>query len=914
MKTKSYFHVVCLISQISNSTSFISAFLVCFLALNFTLNLGCSKRASLYGTPAQLETSTAKLEFSSLQAGEVERRSFQITNHGDTTASLKNWAQLESPFKILKPTEVASGVPLCGGDLAARSSCQVVVEFRPESIGNFNQEFKAKFKSSLATETALSLNVQGQGVPAPAAVLTFELGDLWDFGSQFVGSSQSKVITLQNTGNATAQILTTSFLNNPFSFLGGSFPGTGGTCTATLAPTESCTFTVVFNPSISGNFASQFLVQYHDTRQLQISSFDILGQGQNTLEATLGISEGSLLHFGYLDVGQTRLLDVTLNNSGGTDATSISASALSGPFQFLGGSFPGTGGTCAATLVAGNSCILKLVFSPTGAGFVSDTLTLNYSHTFGFRSLQLGLDGTGSSLLEARLDFSLGALFNFGSVDVNTTQNTTLTVTNNGDIEASFITPSPMTGSLSFLGGGFPGTGGSCASSLAAGASCTIHVSFAPLIGGLVSKTLSMQYFNGTQAATSSIVFTGTAIPKGILDTSFGTNGLTQLQIDVLQTVKSLEIQSDQKIVLASEISNGSHADFALIRLNTNGSLDTTFGSSGLTRSDLGSSSDDKLNSSTKQSDGKILLSGQSNNGIALARYNANGTLDTSFNSNGLISGVNGLLISLTNTSETGYCAAVSSAGHITLVGELASGNNNSFAAQFTSGGAARLLTFGLLGYRTYDFGSGADDGLKTARSDSADRIVVSGYRIASGAKRAVIARTQLAGNLDSSFGSNGVATADLSGTGHNNELFDFAFQSDGKIVAVGITNNASNNQDVVAIRLNTNGSFDTSFGSSGIVRLDLGSNVDTATSVAIDANGKILVAGNTQYNGNLAPALIRLNSNGARDISFGNNGVFLQPFSGKDAYIYNVKIQSDGKILTAGRVEFEALVMRHLP
>ncbi|AGH96658.1 choice-of-anchor D domain-containing protein [Pseudobdellovibrio exovorus] len=910
MKTKSYFHVVCLVSIPPTSTSFMA---ILFLAL-LAFNSACSKRASFNGTPAQLEVSTNKLEFSSLQAGEVERRTFQITNKGDTTASLKNWAQLENPFKILKPTEVASGVPLCGGDLAAHSSCHVVVEFRPESIGSFTQEFSAKFKSSLATETALSLNVKGQGIPAPAAVLTFDSGDLWDFGNQFVGSSQSKVISIHNTGTASAQILTTSFLNNPFSYLGGNFPGTGGTCSNTLTAGQSCTFAVVFNPSITGNFASQFLVQYHDSRQLQISSFDILGQGQNTLEATLGITEGSLLHFGYLDVGQTRVLSVTLNNSGGTDATSISASSLSGAFQFVGGNYPGTGGTCSATLAAGDSCVLRLVFSPTVSGFVSDSLTLNYTHTFGFRSLQLGLDGTGSSLLEAQLDFSLGSLFNFGSVDVNTIQNTTLTVTNTGDIEASFITPSPLSGSLSFLGNSFPGTGGTCGSTLAAGQSCIVLVSFAPLIGGLVSKTLSMQYFNGTQAATTSIVFTGTAIPKGILDTSFGTNGLTQLQIDVLQSVKSLEIQSDQKIVLASEISNGTHSDFALIRLNTNGSLDTTFGSSGLTRSDLGSASDDKLNSSTQQSDGKILLSGQSNNGIALARYNANGTLDTSFNSNGLISGVNGLLISLTNSSEAGYCAAVSSAGHITLVGELASGNNNSFAAQFTSGGAARLLTFGLLGYRTYDFGSGGDDGLKTSRSDSADRIVVSGYRMASGTKRALIARTHLAGNLDSSFGSNGVATADLSGTGHNNELFDFAFQSDGKIVAVGITNNASNNQDVVAIRLNSNGSFDSNFGSGGIVRLDLGSNVDSATSVAIDANGKILIAGNTQHNGNLAPAVIRLNSNGARDISFGNNGVFLQPFSGKDAYIYNVKIQSDGKIITAGRVEFEALVMRHLP
>ena len=110
--------------------------------------------------------------------------------------------------------------------------------------------------------------------------------------------------------------------------------------------------------------------------------------------------------------------------------------------------------------------------------------------------------------------------------------------------------------------------------------------------------------------------------------------------VAVMTMAYSVAIQSDGKIVAAGDSNNGSNSDFALVRYNTDGSLDTSFDSDGKVTTAIGSGTDEAY-SVAIQSDGKIVAAGYSNNGsnndFALVRYNTDGSLDTSFDSDGKV-------------------------------------------------------------------------------------------------------------------------------------------------------------------------------------------------------------------------------------------------------------------------------------
>ena len=136
----------------------------------------------------------------------------------------------------------------------------------------------------------------------------------------------------------------------------------------------------------------------------------------------------------------------------------------------------------------------------------------------------------------------------------------------------------------------------------------------------------------------------------GALDTSFGIGGKVITSINNDERANSLVIQSDGKIVIAGyTFSSISGNDIACVRYNTDGSIDNTFGLNGVATFDIQSGSDDKSTSIDIQSDGKLVLCGFSDDGSdkssLLMRLNINGTLDTTFGSSGKV---------LTNFTTTG--------------------------------------------------------------------------------------------------------------------------------------------------------------------------------------------------------------------------------------------------------------------
>ena len=160
------------------------------------------------------------------------------------------------------------------------------------------------------------------------------------------------------------------------------------------------------------------------------------------------------------------------------------------------------------------------------------------------------------------------------------------------------------------------------------------------------------------------------------------------------------------------------------------------------------------------------------------------------------------------------------------------------------------------------------------------------------------------AGDLDPTFGTGGMATTDIN---HSTDIANaVAVQADGKLVVVGQTykQNDFSNEDFVVTRYNPDGTLDTTFGRGGKVRTDFPGLAAVPSSVVIQPDGKIVVAGGAfplfTFAGNFE--VVRYNPNGSLDRSFGNGGIVTTTFP-EGSYAFDVALQPDGKIIAAGTV-----------
>jgi len=206
--------------------------------------------------------------------------------------------------------------------------------------------------------------------------------------------------------------------------------------------------------------------------------------------------------------------------------------------------------------------------------------------------------------------------------------------------------------------------------------------------------------------------------------------------------------------------------------------------------------------------------------------------------------------------------------------------------------------TFGNNGLVTTDFAFSYD--LPPALAIQADgRIVLAGY---SGGYPFdfALARYNPDGSLDTGFGTGGLVTTDFN-SGDSDYGHAVAIQVDGRIVVAGSTGYPSH-QDFALARYNIDGSLDTNFGDGGFVVTDFGTYRDDANAVVIQADRKIVVAGYSRpSNGDADFALARYNVDGSLDNGFGNGGMLITFFSYTDDVANAVAIQPDGKIIAAG-------------
>jgi uncharacterized delta-60 repeat protein len=388
------------------------------------------------------------------------------------------------------------------------------------------------------------------------------------------------------------------------------------------------------------------------------------------------------------------------------------------------------------------------------------------------------------------------------------------------------------------------------------------------------------------------------------LDTSFGGDGKVTISFSAGDDVGSgIAVQIDDKIVVVGTSDNGSGvSELAVARFNVNGSLDTTFSGDGMVTTSF-SAGDDVGSGIALQSNGKIVVVGTSNNGsgiseFAVARFNVNGSLDLTFGVAGKVT------TSFSVGDDVGSGIAVQSDGKIVVVGtsDDGSGASELAVARFNVNGSLDNA-FGVNGKVTTGFSAGDDLGAGIA-IQSDDKIAVVGTsNNGSGISEFAVARFNVNGSLDNTFGVNGKVTTSF--TAGNDVGSGIAVQSDDKIAVVGTGDDLSTTWFAVA-RFNLDGSLDISFRFDGTVITKFSSTGDDLGSgIALQSDDRIVVVGAAEdASGTFKFAVARFNIDGSFATTADSFGKVTTNFSAGDDLGSGIAVQIDDKIVVAGTID----------
>ena len=366
---------------------------------------------------------------------------------------------------------------------------------------------------------------------------------------------------------------------------------------------------------------------------------------------------------------------------------------------------------------------------------------------------------------------------------------------------------------------------------------------------------------------TVSVVFAD----DGDLDPNFGAGGVVSAPFyNANADISEMALQSDGKIVTCGTTMHDENVDIHLVRFNTDGSLDPSFGDGGMVMTDV----DDLTNNCDAlviQDDGKILVAGSSYHPhsdtrtlITLVRYTTDGTLDGSFGTGGIVTtSINDLILEVFSVILN---------NNKIIVGVSTDISNNMFLVQFDNNGSIDN-GFGTNGVVDPNINNLYYPNKMIVQSD--EKILVVGSIENNSQADMGLIRFNRDGSLDPDFGLGGIASYERSGTENGNDL---AIQSDGRIVAVGQAYDGSD-WDFEIVRFLPSGEPDPTFGAGGFVTYDFNALSDFANAVALQSDGKILVVGSTGNDLARDVALARFTSDGLLDEGFGVDGQVVYDF-----------------------------------
>ncbi len=377
----------------------------------------------------------------------------------------------------------------------------------------------------------------------------------------------------------------------------------------------------------------------------------------------------------------------------------------------------------------------------------------------------------------------------------------------------------------------------------------------------------------------------------GSFDTTFNGDGraLYCFPINTAHFAISNAFQSDGKILC---LSHNNYSAFELVRFNTDGTLDTTFGTNGYRNYDAFPNGGYYVWNMVVQPDDKIVVTGLQQNGTFtypnaywVARLLPNGDMDTSFNGTGYLD------VSLGTPQDRSTCIALQPDGKILLGGTSGSTAQYFTMIRLTTTGAFDT-TFGINGVAQTAF-DGSPQSWGTCIAVQPDgKLVMGGFTQTSDILpfNFGLVRYLPNGTLDTTFGTNGKVVTDIVPT-DSDQATDVLIQPDGKIILAGIQG-TNTTLLMTAVRYFPNGTLDMGFATNGI--LTIPNSVCQKNSVALQTDGKLIFGGGGD---STIFRVYRYNSSGIVDTTFGNNG-----FVDGMGYAANkVLIQSDNKIVVGG-------------
>jgi uncharacterized delta-60 repeat protein len=411
----------------------------------------------------------------------------------------------------------------------------------------------------------------------------------------------------------------------------------------------------------------------------------------------------------------------------------------------------------------------------------------------------------------------------------------------------------------------------------------------------------------------------------GELDPTFADGGRARISVldefggEIGLQFLAMAQQDDGKLLLAgsaySPNGDGNYSDNLLVlRLNTDGTLDTSFDGDGWATIDVvpgefGGSSD-YVFAVVVQPDGKIAVAGETIDNVStfepdmvMARFNADGSRDTTFGNLGVvIHDTGGSFID----RATGIVRQAS--GNLVIAGNTdRNGDQDVIFLRFDADGALDT-TFGTGGETVVSFGPSSTESVAALAQDSNGALVAVGEGPGGSFQQTLVAyRLTADGAPDTGFDTDGLVVVNF-GT-NQAEGYSLDVRGDNKLVLAGRTWTGSSYLPALAV-LNTDGSLDTGFDGDGTItpELNLDSSYDSAFGVIVEPDNKIVFAGGFQPDDfNLAQDmfLARLNADGSTDTSFGDGGVaiadFGDPGNVSQAEANLLLRQSDGRLVVAG-------------
>ena len=393
----------------------------------------------------------------------------------------------------------------CGATLAAGSSCTIGVAFAPAAAGSRSGSLSI---SHSGLSTAVPIGLSGTGAATAQATVALDASAL-AFGNQAVGvASSARTVTVSNTGAAGL-----SFSSIGVSGAAAADFATSGSCAVgtAVAAGATCSVSVRFTPAATGSRAATLTLASNASNGS--ASVALSGTGQAAATPAVSLSPAALA-FGSVAVGSSATAQsVTLLNSG-TGPLNLQSVQASGPFT--------ASHACGSSLAAAASCSISVVFTPTGAGAATGSLSVASDASGSPHAVPLS--GTGVLAGTGILQWSDSGPLDFGSVAVGADASPqTLTLSNTGTASATLST-------LTLAGANAADfridTASTCAvgQALAAGASCGLTLGFSPSAAGARAATLTLATDNasapevlalggtGSIAAAPALVLSATAL------------------------------------------------------------------------------------------------------------------------------------------------------------------------------------------------------------------------------------------------------------------------------------------------------------------------------------------------------------------------------------------------------------------